>query len=451
MLNSTGKYITTNLPAPTFENEWSVLGLARAGYGTSAWYQKYYDNLVKEVKEVIAEKGVLGTDNTVYSRVVLTLSALGVDANKKLGGYNLLSNLTALDTIKEQGINGPIFALLALDSRNYKSSIRNSLITYIVSQQDTAGYWASAWSVGGDVDITAQALQALAPYYAKKPAVKTAVDKAVAWLSGYQLADGGFGTNWGFGDPTTSECTDAQVVVALSTLGINPNTDKNFIKNGKSVLDSLASFYITGGGFEASFAPGAVDAIATEQCYYALVAYDRFLAKRAALYTMTDDTILTSLATLYVVKGTSITIPAVLYTGPLGNTKLTWKSSKKAAAPVTATGKVTAKKAGTYTITATSTNGGKLQVKLVVVNKAKALTGFTVSKVPTKLAVGKQAKIVVKLAPAKATNLKVTFSSSNKKVISVDKDGTLLAKKAGSAKITTTVNGRKIVKTVTVS
>ena len=130
--------------------------------------------------------------------------------------------------------------------------------------------------------MTAMAIQALAPYYKENDAVKAAVDKALDVLSELQLATGGFGS-WG----TENSESCAQVIVALTALGIDPAKDSRFIKNGLTFLDALASYYVDGGGFR-HIASGDRDGMATEQAYYALTAYYRFLDGKTNLYDMTD-------------------------------------------------------------------------------------------------------------------------------------------------------------------
>ena len=68
---------------------------------------------VKECEGVLHERKY-----TDYSRVVITLSALGIDA-RDVGGYDLLKPLGDYDKTIWQGLNGPIWALIALDSANY--------------------------------------------------------------------------------------------------------------------------------------------------------------------------------------------------------------------------------------------------------------------------------------------------------------------------------------------
>ena len=117
------------------------------------------------------------------------------------------------------------------------------------------------------------ALESLAPYY-QQTKVKKAMDSAISCLSKMQQADGGYAS---FGTANLESC--AQVVSALSNVGINANTDSRFKKNGKSVLDAMLTYYdekeggfrhvnSAGGGYEP-----VVNQMATEQGYYALAQY----------------------------------------------------------------------------------------------------------------------------------------------------------------------------------
>jgi len=143
----------------------------------------------------------------------------------------------------------------------------------------------NGWTLSGDIsdpDMTGMALQALAPYYESNEEVAAAVDAAVETLSLMQAADGSFS-----GIDGKSSESIAQVIVALSALGIDADTDPRFIKNGISALDALYAFYVEGGGFKHT-PDGKVDGMATEQAYYALTAYFRMLEGKTALYDMTD-------------------------------------------------------------------------------------------------------------------------------------------------------------------
>lgn len=294
--NETGKYLSgtvTNPGVASTGGEWAVLGLARAGYPVEeGYFDKYVSNLMKTLKE---NDGVLDDKKyTEYSRVVLALTSIGYDVTD-VGGYNLLKPLADFDKTVWQGINGAIFALIAFDSHDYEipeapegaesQTTREKLIQRIIELELAGGGW-SLFGNQADTDITAMAIQALAPYYESNANVKAAVDRALAKLSTMQDSFGSFGSVVSGSSSSTSESC-AQVVVALTALGIDPDSDPRFVKNGNSVLDALLSYAVEDGGFK-HVASGDINGMATEQGYYALAAYDRFLNDKTSLYDMTD-------------------------------------------------------------------------------------------------------------------------------------------------------------------
>lgn len=285
---TTGDFMAT-LGTPTVNStggEWMVIGLARSGRTVPAGY---YDNVVEYVKaNADANERLHPAKVTDNARVILALTAIGKDVTN-VGGHNLLKGLDSMAYVQAQDINGPIFTLIALDSHNYPTMgdvTREKLIQVILDAQLNDGGWNLS-AENADPDMTAMAIQALAPYCKTNETVKAAVDKALEALSALQRTDGGFGS-W---DTVNSESC-AQVIVALTALGIDPTADSRFVKNGHTVLDALAGFYVTGGGFRHT-AGGERNDMATEQGYYALAAYYRFANTQTRLYDMSDVTIQT--------------------------------------------------------------------------------------------------------------------------------------------------------------
>jgi hypothetical protein len=280
--------------------DWTVLALARSGLNVpQAYYNKYYANVEATLKE---KSGKLhSVKYTEYDRVILALTAIGKSVDN-VAGYDLLEPLADFDTLIKQGINGPIFALLALDSKDYEipaaagvktQTTRELLVEFILNREVKGGGWAlGANPSAADPDITAMALQSLTPYYASDESVKTAVERGIAWLSNAQREDGGFA----IGDAANSESI-AQVIVALTGLGINPHQDARFVKQGHSALQALLGYAAPNGGFyhikqggadNGGAAPGEVDLMASDQALYALAAYKRFIEKQPSLYDMSD-------------------------------------------------------------------------------------------------------------------------------------------------------------------
>ena len=286
---TTGDYIE-KLPGDelnAFGSEWYILGLARSGRKVS---DDYYKAIEKYVSENIDENGRLdekrATDN---AKLVLVLSALGRDVTD-VGGHDLLQALSDMDYVTQQGLSGAIYTLLAFDCRGYdipaadKDAVQTSregLVKYILDKQLKDGGWAYSGDKA-EPDMTAMALQALAAYYKTDAKVKDAVGKAVTCLSKLQNTTGGYDS---YGSVNSESA--AQVITALTALGIDPDNDARFVKNGVSVLDSLCGFYVEGGGFR-HVSGGKLDPTATAQGYYALAAYYRFADSQTALYDMTD-------------------------------------------------------------------------------------------------------------------------------------------------------------------
>lgn len=280
--------IKKKVPTPTIgssSGEWAVLALARGNADVlNSYYDGYYDRVVAYVRDNISSGKLNADKSTDNARIALALTAIGEDPTS-VGGHNLLTALDDVTYDLKQGINGPIWALIALDSKNYTSSSRDQLIKAILDNRTSEGGWALDGNAT-DVDMTAMAIQALAPYYNKSnETVKAAVDTALTWLSTKQSSDGGF-SSWG--NANAESC--AQVIVALSALNIDADTDSRFVKNGHSALENLLTFEQADGSFLHTL-PGSDkdnNQMSSEQGTYALVAYDRFKTGKNSLYNMTD-------------------------------------------------------------------------------------------------------------------------------------------------------------------
>lgn len=292
-------YIQSAASAPVVSylfGEWAVLGQARAKVPLSeAYIAAYYEKVVAYVKANIGSDGILRAPDdkntpviTDNERIALALTAIGKDP-ANVGGKNLLTalqdrNIMQVTDTSDTDINGLVFGLLALNSRNYTPDT-SWLAQAILGQQNADGSWSAKADTKpvGDVDMTAMALQALAPYYKDggNETVNTAVEKALNWLSGKYRS----------GYDSSESC--AQVVIALSALNLDANTDARFTKTveGKtlSVLGNLLQYRVAeNGGFKNRFADKAVNEMATEQALCAMAAYARFTEKANALYDMTD-------------------------------------------------------------------------------------------------------------------------------------------------------------------
>lgn len=263
-------YVLKTTPAPRFGSvggEWAVLGLARSGSAVpESYYADYYTALEKTVSEA---KGVLSTRKyTEYSRVIVALAAIGIDA-RNVAGYDLTVPLGDYDNTVKQGTSGPVWALIALDSRNYPmpicpdaatSATRQMYIDRLLATQNTDGGWGIGAESASDVDMTAMALQALAKYQEQK-AVAAAAERALAFL---ETA------------PRVSSESTAQVITALCELG-KPVPDE--------LTEELIAYHVSGGGY-CHVRGGGVNRMSSEQALYALAAVQRVQTGMPSLYRM---------------------------------------------------------------------------------------------------------------------------------------------------------------------
>ncbi|MCM1149308.1 MAG: S-layer homology domain-containing protein [Butyricicoccus sp.] len=268
--------------------EWAVLGLVRSGYDVpEEYFQDYYATVEAYVK---ACDGVLHEKKyTEYSRVIVALSSIGRDA-RDVGGYDLTKALGDFDKTIWQGMNGPIWALIALDSRDYPmpknpeaktQATRQMYVDRILDKQLPDGGWSLSGTGASDADITGMALQALAKYMDQEK-VQQAVDAGLGCLSAKQDENGGF-SSWG----TNNSESCVQAIVALCELGIALD-DARFVKNGKTLLDNLMTFYKKGEGFRHTADGSGSNQMASEQGLYALAAAQRANQGKNSLYRMGD-------------------------------------------------------------------------------------------------------------------------------------------------------------------
>lgn len=270
-------------------NPWSVAGLARSEKATEEYYKKYYESLENALKE---KGGVLNERKyTEYSSAVIALTAIGKDPSN-VAGYNILEKLANYDKVVYQGINGAIWALIALDTGEYNVpaaeniknlTTRQKLIEFILNRELDGG----GWSMGEDMpdpDVTAMVLQSFSKYQHMED-VKAATARALDVLSAIQNKDGGY-ESWG----TENSESAAQVLIALCALGIDPEKDLRFVKGGGNWLVSnlINNFYKQSEGGFMHIKSSNVDELATNQGFYALVAYKRFISGKTSVYDMKD-------------------------------------------------------------------------------------------------------------------------------------------------------------------
>lgn len=293
--------------------EWTVLSVLGSGEEIPDSYGEIYlSNLKKRLKE---QDGVLSVEKyTEYARAVLALAQLGEDP-EEVDGYDLLAPLLELERVTAQGINGAAFALMAIDAAKPEIAViqtkesdaeleagtdegsdmeksisvesktasdrikeaKTELLAWILDRELPNGGFAliEEEKTQADADITAMVLQALAPYRELEEAAKV-IDRGVNVLAQMQGEDGMY-ESWG----EKSSETVAQVMLALSVLEIDCETDVRFVKEDKGLYDVLLSFYDGNGGF-AHVQDGETDPMATDQALCALNAYQNFKEKSTA-------------------------------------------------------------------------------------------------------------------------------------------------------------------------
>ena len=262
----TMEFVVSDPAFGSMGGEWAALVLGRAGRMTEEWKTKYlaavktsFDNVSETLK---AQNKLHRTKLTENSRAIIGLYSAGADVTD-FNGWNLCAPLAGDNvggdkteesadytaTLK-QGINGPIYALIALDYAGYNSegetkvtnvteenttTLRDDYLNYILSKEIPGGGWA-LFGDSADPDITMMAVQALSKY-TYLPEVNDAVERALTVMSSKQNAQGGY-SSWG----SVNAESISQVICGLTMLGIDPTTDERFIKNGNTLVDALKSF-----------------------------------------------------------------------------------------------------------------------------------------------------------------------------------------------------------------
>ena len=272
--------------------DWTAIAFKE--FGIEDDFEGYLAELEQKVtEEYAAEGGLDSTKATEWHRTILVVTALGGDATA-FGTYSdgTKINLVAdgiYDYINEdlanQGINGFIYALLALDCGGYEIPegsryTRESIVEALAAEQHEDGSFG--FGDRSDVDMTAMALHALAPY-SDDPEIKEIINFGMEFLSNAQNGDGSFSGM----DSKTSESA-SQVIIALCANGIDPRTDERFIKHGTSVYDALFDFRKADGSFSHLLEDEKGDALATDQAMMALMALINFENGKSGAFIFTD-------------------------------------------------------------------------------------------------------------------------------------------------------------------
>ena len=254
------------------------LAMAMALSGAKECYADYLAALKAYVVDAYAKNGYLDRNRaTEYHRIALTVLALGGDPTH----FGTKPDGSAIDLIAEgtynyardpgaQGLNGWIWALLALDAEDTevpddaRYSREDMVSAIVIAQEPDGGFGLIPGK--SDVDITAMAVQALAPY---RDQLETEIDAALSYLSGQLTDTCGY---IAYGDENAE--STAQVILALCALGVDPETDDRFVKDEHTLLTELFRFRKEDGTYS-HILEGPGDGLATAQSVLALVAVQR--------------------------------------------------------------------------------------------------------------------------------------------------------------------------------
>ncbi len=276
-------YLVSNTTDYTYGSEWEIFSLRRSGQTIAQEKIDAYLNSVEGTYKGTPDAAAMMP--TTLARVALTLGALGQNA-ADFRGLNFIELLYNSTRMQESG-NCPMWALIAMDSREYSVPsnalwTREKLISELLQRyQASDGGFGLNDNRTSSVDMTAMAIQALAPYRAARQDVQMAVDKALAYLKKQMTSNCGFNSNVE---------SASQVVIALTTLGLDPVDSANgFVRNAAvNLLTNLTGFAHAGGGYKHYAADLAAQPMSTTQALMAFTAYRRLIAGENGLYHLLD-------------------------------------------------------------------------------------------------------------------------------------------------------------------
>lgn len=288
-LNDAAAFTYAMSKTPTIDFGSSVLTLAKANFPVA---KNYYDTYYKAVEAEAKNNFANFSSVSKYATTVLAVTAIGKDATN-VGGVNLVDKMVAYaQQQKVKGDADAAFALLemdyywmltALDANDYAvpqaneaDFSREAIVAYLVSKAYPEGgfSWGSSseWTTGADVDSTAMAITALAPYKAQL-AVGEVISSGLAFMQAQLSDNAGFYSEWAKGDSPESV---SQLIIAQRSLGIDPQQHEQFVlANGAwTVSNLLTSYDETLHAFKNS-AQGTVNQISNLQAAQALTAYEQ--------------------------------------------------------------------------------------------------------------------------------------------------------------------------------
>lgn len=261
--------------------EWLDTGLTENAGNGSEWYAitlskngEYDFSAYKAALEAYVESTEI---RSATSRQKYALALLAVGSN-----LDYIAE-TMENSIGEQGLMSYVYGLHLLNNGCTSiSHTAESVTAQILSMQLADGGWAVMGEYG-DPDVTAMTLQALAPYYNTDEAVQKAIDRAVQFLSDKQLDSGGYKS---MGKEASESIS--QVIIALSALEIDTETDSRFAKNGNTLFSALENFRLADGSFCHEIGSDG-NYTATVQAYMASSAYSAMKADSGSVYLFGNE------------------------------------------------------------------------------------------------------------------------------------------------------------------
>ena len=414
-----------------FGAEWVMLGRLRALDGAQGWTTEEADiqTYVASVEQAM-QKGKLSRETvpTTIERVILTLTALGLDATD-FCGQDWTAWLYENQNWNNYVSSDLIWGLIALDSGKYTAAdgYREALIQHLTEyqKQDTGAFFYSHGYNADDVDMTAMAMIALAPYKDSNATAKKMYDAGWKYIESNRDDQGNYG-----GKSYDPCCTNAYVVIAKCAAGQNGMED---------TVSWMLKNCLGEKGFNLN---GEYNGMSTYQGMMAMAAYQRAKAGKADLFDMSD-------VSKRVIQVTKPTLKASkTYNGKAQTVTLPTSGF------YTISGTTSATKAGKYTVTVklndkvntTWADGSTADLKLTW-EITEASNTITVKNV-TKTASTKTQ--TVKLGAKAKESAKLSYKSSSKSV-KVDKNGKVTIAKnfVGKATITVTASATKTYQTTT--
>lgn len=247
-------------------NEWFVFALSR--------YGKYdLEKYVGSLKEYLATETVSAASSRL--KYALVLMAARCDDAYISKAFE--------SSIGKQGIMSWVYGLHVLNNGFISETHTcESVIDKILSMQLSEGGWALNGE-RSDVDVTAMVIQSLAIWYDANKTVAASVDEAIDFLSSAQKESGDYSS---YGVENPESC--AQVIIALSSLGIDCMKDERFIKNGNNLFDVISKYELEKGEYCHTIG-GKVNRNASLQVLCASVAYLRMQGAKSSLYVFEES------------------------------------------------------------------------------------------------------------------------------------------------------------------